>query len=71
VIKNYINVRVFVILDITLLATWIMLSIGGWSVIKEYPKIDAIVWGTISIPLALIGVVMIYHRARLVQVQPH
>jgi len=65
-IKDYINVRVFVLLDLGLAATWILLSIGGWSVIKQYPQVDAIIWGIISIPLALIGVAMIYQRANLV-----
>lgn len=66
-IKNYINVRVFVMLDIILLTTWVVLLINGWPVIAAYPMFDAIVLAAFSIPLVGIATFSIYQRSQLVQ----
>ncbi len=64
-IKQYFSVRVFVILDICLLATLAIAFYAGWSVIKAFPVADAVTFALLILPLAGIGVKSVFQRSQL------
>lgn len=66
-IKSYIAVRVFVMLDIVGITLYTIALINGWPIIHTLTYPSAIVWCALSLPLAGLFVWSVYHRLRLVQ----
>ncbi len=66
-IRRYIAVRIFVMLDIVGLSLYTVALINGWPIIRTLTYPSAIVWSALSLPLAGLFVWSVYHRLSLVQ----
>jgi hypothetical protein len=65
-IKSYIATRVFVMVDIVMGVLFLVGLIIGFHVLLAYAAVVTIIWCTIVIPLAWLGVWSVGHRLQLV-----
>lgn len=65
-IRSYIATRVFIMVDVVMGILFLVGLIIGFHVLLAYAAAVTIIWCTIVIPLAWLGVWSVYHRLNLV-----